>query len=404
VDPREAGRGLNVRAIVTGRVVQRGDQLTVQVQLIDTQNVAQVWGDQFNRPLADALALQAEISRAIAAKLIVRLTIADERNLAAGTRDAVAYQLYLKGRHEWNTRGRDSLARAAEYFEQAIEHDPSYVRAYAGLAGAYTAQGYFGYLRPEVGFPKGIAAARKALSLDDRSADAHSALATATLYYDWNWSESEREHLQAIRLEPTNADAHFRYGATFLRSVGRYDEAIEQFKLGAALDPGAPSMLAGLGQTLTYARRYDDAIEAFKQAFALEPDLAAGHRDLAAAYRLKGLGDLAIEESRRTIKSGEPSGRASLAQSYLVAGRKADALAVLKELIEEGSQSRGEARGIAIVFAALGDANQACQWLEQAFKEKDPNLVFLSTGPEFETLRADARFEDLVRRVGIPAR
>jgi tetratricopeptide (TPR) repeat protein len=161
-------------------------------------------------------------------------------------------------------------------------------------------------------------------------------------------------------------------------------------------------MPAGLGLVLTYAHRYDDAIDAFKEALKLERDLVAGHRDLAGAYRLKGLGELAVEESRLTMKFGDPSGRSSLARSYLVAGRKPEAEALLKELVVQRERSPGGARGIAVVFAALGRPDEACRWLEQAFKEHDPNLVFLTTDPELETLHADARFKDLVRRVGIP--
>jgi tetratricopeptide (TPR) repeat protein len=246
--------------------------------------------------------------------------------------------------------------------------------------------------------------ARKAIALDERSADAHSALATAILYFEWNWVESEREHRRAIACDPTNADAHFRYALTYLRSVGRYEEALTELERAAALDPVLPVIPAGLGLVLTYAHRYDEAIAAFKQALTLEPDFISAHRDLASVYRLKGLGDLAIAESRQTIALGEPTGRASLAQSYLVAGRRGDAVALLKELVDQREQSRGGARGIALVFAALGDATQACSWLEQAFKARDPNLVFLDTDPGFDSLRADPRFTDLVRRVGIPER
>ena len=263
---------------------------------------------------------------------------------------------------------------------------------------------YFGYLLPAVGFPKGIAAAQMAIKLNDQSADAHSALATAILYYNWNWPDSEREHLRALEIDSGNADAHFRYAATWLRSMGRYDQAIAEFARARVLDPDLPAIPAGLGQILTYAHRYDEAIEALSQTLKIEPNFVAAHRDLAVVYRLKGMGDLAIQESLATIAKQEPSGPSSLAQSYVVAGRRADAVALLGQLEDQSNRLHRGALGVAAVFAALGETNRAFDWLEKAYKAREPNMVFLTTGPEFEGLRADARFKDLVRRVGIPAR
>ena len=186
--------------------------------------------------------------------------------------------------------------------------------------------------------------------------------------------------------------------------MGRYEQAITELERAEVLAPDLPAIPAGLGLILTYAHHYDQAIEAFKKALDIDTNFVAAHRDLASAYRLKGMGDLAIQESRATIGGKEPSGSSSLAQSYVVAGRRADAVALLRKLEDPNNRSRGGALGVAAVCAALGETNQAFVWLEKAYRERDPNMVFLNTGPEFEGLRADARFKDLVRRVGIPAR
>jgi len=403
VDPRQAASDLNVRAVVTGRVEQRGDRVSVQAEMIDAANVAQLWGDHFDRSVADMMNVQSDISKAIAENLRMQLTSEDHKVMVAGTtQNAEAYQLYLKGQYEYAKRNRDGYNRADAYFEQAIARDPSYAMAYAGLARVYGRQGLFGYLLPGEAFPKAIAAAKKAITLDERSADAHTALAYSTLYYEWNWTQTEQEVRRALALDPNNAEAHYVYGA-FLITLGRFDEAIAESRRRETLDPLSPQNATTLGLWLTAAGRYDEALATFKRALELEPNFEGAHRDLARLYDASGKGDLAVAESRRTIELGDPFGQSLLAQSYAVAGKKAEALALLKEAIEQSKRSHSGAFYIALALEALGDKEQTFTWLEESYKEHEPLLVILNEWPMRNVAwRADPRFQDLVRRIGIP--
>ena len=402
VDPHEAGVTLNARAVVTGRVTQRGDRLTVQAELIDVAGVAQLWGEQFDRPLADVLTVQADISRAIADNLRLRLTREDEQGLAAGApKDAVAYQLYLKGRHETARRTREGYAAAAQFFDQAIAHDASYARAYAGLADVYLWQAYWGYVPAADTYRKATAAANQAVALDDRTADAHASLGWLNLYYKWNWPESAREYERALSLDQTNAAIRAWYGES-LSVRGRHDEAIAEVRRAVALDPLSLQHTTSLGFVLTNARRFDESIEVLKGAVEKGGDATLAQLDLARAYRFTGNDDLAITLSRQMVDRGDPLGPAFLAASYARAGRRADALAILRPLEDAARRSHQRNYLIAVVHAALGDRDPAILWLERAYAEHDTFLPWCYVDPEFDKLRGDPRFADLVRRIGNP--
>jgi len=403
VDPRLAARDLNVRAIVTGRIVQRGDQVSVQAEMIDTKNVAQLWGDHFDRSVADMMNVQSDISKAIAENLRMQLTSDDHKVMVAGTtQNAEAYQLYLKGQYEYEKRSRDSYNQAGAYFEQAIAQDPSYALAYAGLAKTDGWQAFWGYLPASDAYPKAAAAAKKAIALDERSADAHTALAASSIYYEWNWMQTEQELRRALALDPNNAEARRAFG-NYLVTLRRFDEAVAEMKRGEELDPLSPIYPAVLGTTLISAGRYDEAATALKRALELEPDLLNAHIFLAQLYCNTGKGDLAIAESRRAIELGFPSGQALLAQSYAEAGRKAEAAALLKESIEQSKRAHSGGYWIAVAFDALGDKEQTFAWLEESYKEHEALLVFLNEWPfRNDAWRADPRFQDLARRIGIP--
>jgi serine/threonine protein kinase/tetratricopeptide (TPR) repeat protein len=402
VDPRQAANDLNVRAIVTGSVMQRGDQVSVQAELTDAANVAQLWGDHFDRSVADMMNVQSDISKAIAENLRMQLTSDDHKVMVAGTtQNAEAYQLYLKGQFEYAKRSRDGYNRANTYFEQAITLDPSYALAYAGLAKDYGWQAFWGYSRASETYPKAIAAAKKAIALDERSADAHTALAAANLYYEWNWAQSEQELRRALALDPNNAEAHRAYGL-FLSTLPRFDEAIAELRRAETLDPLSPIYPAVLGDTLRQAGRNDEASAALKRALELDPNLLNTHIYLAWLYGRTGNGDLAIAESRRAIELGLPFGQALLAESYAAAGRKAEAVTNLKEAVEQSKRSHVGALFTAVVFDALGDKDQAFTWLEESYKEHETALVFINGMPFSDALRTDPRFHELVRRIGIP--
>jgi TolB-like protein/tetratricopeptide (TPR) repeat protein len=402
VDPRQAARDLNVRAIVTGRVVQRGDRISVQAEMIDAANVAQLWGDHFDRGVADIMNVQSDISKAIAENLRLRLTSDDHKVMVAGTtQNSEAYQLYLKGRYEFSKGNRDGYNRANAYFGQAIAQDPSYAMAYAGLAGGYALQSLFGYSPPGETYPKSIAAAKTAIALDERSAEAHAWLGYSILFYEWNWTQSEQELHRALVIDPNDATAHREYGV-FLSSVRRFDEGIAEERRAEALDPLSPAMPVALGWALTGAHRYEEAVAALKRGLELQPDFVQASVFLADAYRLSGKAELAITESQRAIELGFPFGRALLAASYANARKKAEAMALLKESINQFKTSHGGAFFIAEAFNELGEKDQAFIWLEESYKAHEPVLTALEAAPFFDNLRADPRFQDLVRRIGIP--
>ncbi len=402
VDPKEAGAALNARAVVTGRVTQRGDRLTVQAELIDTASVAQLWGEQFDRPLADVLAVQTDISRAIADNLRLHLTREDQQNMTADApKDAVAYQLYLKGRHDTSKRTRTGYAAATGFFEQAIARDPSYARAYAGLADVYLWQAYWGYLPLADGYSKALAAASQAVALDDRSADAHASLGWLNLYYRWNWSESAKEYERALAFDPTNAKIRAWYGES-LSTQGRHQDAIAEVRRAVALDPLSAELMTNLGFVLSNARQFDEAIEVMKRAVEKGTDSTLTQLDLARAYRLAGKHDQAIAISRQMLDSGDPLGPSFLAASYARGGRRADAVAIVKKMEDQARHSQQGYFLIAVVYAALGDRDPAFHWLERAYAAHDTFLPWLKVDPEFDSLRRDPRYDDLIRRIGIP--
>jgi len=404
VDVREAADDLNVRAVVTGRVVQRGERLTVQVELIDAETVDQIWGEQFDRAVADVLGVQTEISSAIIDSLRVRLTEADEERVADSTTGSEeAYQAYLRGRYEWNKRTREGLDRATRYFEEAIRIDPEYAVAYAGLAHAYLVKAFYGYQPASEALRASISAATRALEIDEDSVDARVALGYNSIRYEWDWTKSEREFDRALALDPENAAAH-AWHANLPLILGRFDEALRETRQGARFDPLSPGFYLGLGFTLTYAREYDDAVAALEQALDLEPAFGAAHRYLASVYRLTGQVDLAVEADRMAIALGDPIGQVDLAASLAAAGDREEALTVLEPFVAEVRQLQDWALNVALVYAYLGDVDEAFAWLDEAYEYRDQWLPFLNVNPEFDVLRADPRFDELVARVGIPTR
>ena len=317
-----------------------------------------------------------DISKAIAENLRMQLTSDDHKVMVAGTtQNAEAYQLYLKGRYEYAKRNRDSYNRGNAYFEQAIALDPSYAMAYAGLAGDYASQALFGYLPPSEAYPKAIASAKKAIALDERSAEAHAMLAYSILYYEWNWTQSEQELHRALALDPNDAVAHRIYGL-FLGTVRRFDEGIAEERRAEVLDPLTPP--TALGFVLTEAHRYDDAVAALKRALELEPDSVLAHVFLADAYRVSKRGDLALAENRRAIELGFPFGQALLAASYAAAGRKAEAAALLKESIEQSKRSHCRSRVHRDRFCGDGRERSSTQMVGGVIQGARPGLMVVS--------------------------
>lgn len=404
IDPRQASQDLNVRAVVSGQVTQQGNSLRVRAELVDVAKGARLWGDEIDRPIADLLGLQADLLRIVKDKLRLQPTSEDEqRTVARGTHDPVAYQLYLKGRYELGKRNADGLLKATVYFQQSIAQDPSYALGYTGLARSFEARALSAHLPVEEAYKASIDNARKALALNERLAAAHVSLGASSLLYGWNWAESDAHIRRALELDRNNADIYYADGFFLLRSLGRTNEAVAALERGAALDPLSPAIPTAIGADLIDAQRYDDAVTALKRALALQSDFAPAHENLARAYTLKNMGPLAMEEAYRALELGAHN-RSLLAAAHLAAGRRDDAVAELKQLVDLAPRTPRQAFRVAIVCAMLGNPVQAYAWLEQAFREHDPNLVFLNVLPELLNLHGDRRFTDLVRRVGIPDR
>jgi tetratricopeptide (TPR) repeat protein len=333
------------------------------------------------------------------------LTRDDETQLARqATADREAYQLYLKGRYEWNKRSQRSIRLARTYFDQAIARDPSYALAYAGLADTYISEAIYYYAPPNEAYPKAIAAAKRAVDFDPRLADPHASLGWTALRYEWNLAESEREFARALALDPNNAEAHVFYATSTLLTQGRFDEALAENARAAALDPIAPIIPVSRGVILMWAHRYEEAIAVLTRLLQSEPDFVPAHAYLAYAYQYANMGEAAIAESRRTIEQGMPMGEYQLASSLAVAGKRAACETLLRTLIPRSNQSKTGALQIARAYQFMGQKAQAIAWLEAAYEQHDQSMTLLNLFPEFDSLRSDPRFEDLVRRVGMPSR
>jgi serine/threonine protein kinase/Tfp pilus assembly protein PilF len=401
IDPREVARALGVEAIVTGRLGQRGEDLLISAELINARDETQMWGDRYHRKAADLLAVQAEISRDIAERLRLRLTAVERQQLARSeTANPQAYELQLKGSFYSSKGGTENNKKATDYYNQAIAIDPNYALAYAGLSNIYRNGVVNGILEPKEFLPKAEAAARKALELDGRLAQAHSALANFKRE-TWDWAGAGREYQRSIQLNPNLARAHANY-AVFLNIMGRHPQAIAEVTRARELDPLSPGINTNLGYRLFFARRYDEAIEVLKETLELGERQSLTQVVLGYTNAAKGMYREAIGAYGEAIKLGDdsPSTQIYLGAAYAHAGERERAQAILKRL-ETGKRyvSPGE---LAVLYAALGEHEQAFKSLEKGFAARDPQLQFLGVDPAFDSLRGDPRFADLMRRVGLP--
>lgn len=398
IDPRKVGEELNVRAVVTGRIHRRGDTISIQADLIDLDSVSQIWGQHYDRRLADILLVQEEISRDIFENLRLKLNVEEQKQLEA-------YRLYLKGRNAWNKRTREGMEQGIDYFQQAIAADPNYAAAYAGLADCYNMQVIYGVHEPKEGFPKAKAAAVKALEMDETLAEAHTSLAFIQFRWDRDRVEAEREFRLAIKHKPTYAPAHQWY-SSYLVALERFDEAIAEARRTSELEPLSFTASSHLGWILYLAGRNDEAIEQCTRILRLDPNSFPARRYLGLAYEQKGMYSQAIDEFQKGVKiSGSPLMLALLGHAYAASGKTKEARQVISDL-QDLSESR-EARRyvspytVAAIYAGLGDKDQAFKWLEQAYEGRDVWLMNLKVDPVFAKLRSDKRFQDLLTRAGL---
>ncbi len=399
-DPEKVGRELGVRAVLAGRVVQRGDGLSISVGLVDARNNNHIWGEQYNRKLTDILAVQEEISREITDRLRGRLSSEEEKRVTKRhTKNTEAYQLYLKGRYYWNKQTEVGLIKAIENFKQAIEKDPSYALAFSGLGDSYWSLEDL-YLPPREVMPKAKEAAKKALELDETLAEAHTSLAFVNMWYEWDWSGAEREFKRAIDLNPAYATAHQQYGWYFAMR-GRHEETVAEFKRALELDPLSAYITTDSNIPFYVTHQYDRAIEQCRKAINLDPNFYLAHYALGFNYTHKGKFPEAIAEFQKArLLEDKPWQVAGLGYGYAVAGNRSEAMKVLEELKELSKRRHVSPAEIAKIYAGLGEKDQAFEWLQQAYEARSMWLVMLKVEPLWDSLRSEPRFADLLRRVG----
>lgn len=402
IDAQEVARALGVEAILMGRVLRRGDQLRISVELVNARDKTQMWGEQYNREAKDLLAVQAEMSSVIARKLHLRLTAGEQQQLAKRqTVNPVAYELLLKGRF-YMSKTTESQKQAIEYFKQAIEADPIYALAYAGLSGAYVNLININVLDPKEFMPKAEAAAYKALELDESLPEAHLAVA-GIKFFAWEWAAAEREYKRALELNPNHAEAHSTY-MFYLTIQGHKEQALAEAKRARELDPLAPSIKTADVYRLMLEGRFDEAIDAVKKLLEQDQSNPNLHNLLAFTYLKKGEYQEAITSFEQAIKLGDdsPDTQMYLSEAYARVGETEKARAILKRL-ETGKEYVSPV-SLALIYTALGERERAFALLERAYSAHDQQLVWIGLeGASDPTLRADPRFQDLLRRIGLPA-
>jgi serine/threonine-protein kinase len=404
VDPQEVGRELGVRAVMTGRVLHLDDNLIIKAELVDANDGAHLWGEQYNRKMVDAFSVQQEISREISEKLRFKLTGEEQKRLTRrSTENPEAYQFYLKGRYCWNKRTPEGFRKAIEHFEEAIEIDHLYAAAYAGLADSYNMLGTYSALAPREAFPRAKAAAKRALEIDDTLAEAHTSLGYVENSYDWDWMGAEFEFKRAIELNPSYATAHYWYAITHLAAMGRLNEAKSELTQAKELDPLSLIIGTNLGWLSYFARQYDRAIEQYQKTIELDANFGVAYYKLGQAYERKGLPEEAIVQYRKALylSINSPGIMSALGHACAQAGKPEEARHVLDELNEMSKQRYVSPYFIAEVYRGLGELDKTFEWLEKAVADRSDWLVWIGVEPAFDDLRSDPRFVNLLQRIGL---
>lgn len=401
MEPQDVGSELGVSVVLTGRVLQFEERLIIRAELVGVTNGWQLWGEQYDRKPSDILAVQAEISREISESLRLKLTGEDMRRLTKRyTENSEAYQYYLRGRFFGDKYNEEGLKKAVENFQRAIELDPNYALAYAGLADTYYRLSNL-YFSPEEALSKGKAAVMKALEIDDTIAEVHSAMAFIKLYYDRDWVGSEREFKRAIELSPNYATAHQRYGL-YLLMLGLFDEARAELELAKEQDPLSVPIKMNMVGLFYLTRQHDQAIEQARKVLELDSNYHGGHAILGFIYALKGQYPEALAEMRKAQSLDKTSILLRfLGCIYAMSGEKRAARNVLRKLKALSKQSYVPSYNIAAIHACLDEKDEAFEWLAKAYEDRSEMLFWIKVAPELDNLRADRRFAALVRRMGL---
>jgi TolB-like protein/Tfp pilus assembly protein PilF len=399
----QIARDLNVDAVVEGAVLRSGNQVRITAQLIIAVADKQLWAKSYEGDLRDTLTFQSQVARAIAEEIRIELTPHEQAVLKNVTRvNPEAYEAYLKGRYFWNKRTPDGMKGAIDYFNQAIEKDPNYAPAYAGLADSYALAGdwKYGLLTPREAYPKAKAAATKAIALDGTLGEAHISLAFCLDGFDWDWVSAGREFTRGIELSPGYATGHEWYG-WHLAVLGRNGEAVAEVEKAASLDPLSLIVSADLAEELLVAHRYDEAIKQSRKTINFDPFFAPGHFVLGEVFAQKHMSNEAVAELQKAIElsPGNTAFTANLAYAYAVSGMRDEAVKILNDLKNRSQNGFSNAPEIALVYVGLDEKNQAMAWLEKAYAERFSPWVLMR--PAFDPLLPDLRFQDLRRRIGL---
>ncbi len=403
--PAESGRELKVGTVLAGSVRKAGDQLRISVYLTDVASQEQLWSHDYNRELKEIFTIQSEVAQQVADALRVALLAGEKEQLAKKPTESLeAYKFYLSGRQQWNKRTEAGIKKAIDYFKQAIDKDPGYALAYAGLADSYNLLGFaeYGTLPPKEAFPEAKRAAQKAIELNGGFAEAHASLAVVKMSFDWDWPGAEKEFLRALELNPNYPTALSWYGL-YLDRMGRFEEGLLKIKRAQELDPLAVGVNVSVGWHLYTTHDYDQTIKQYQKMIESDSSLAVTHWLLGRAYVQKAMYQEAITQFQTaiTLSDGNARFRTSLGHALALSGKKAEAQQILDELKKLSAQQYVSAADIAFIHIGLGEKDQAFAWLDQAVAEHSNWLIWLKVEPLFNSLRSDPRFTALLKKIGL---
>jgi TolB-like protein/Tfp pilus assembly protein PilF len=400
---QQIGRELGVSHVLEGSVRRVGGRARITAQLIQVNDQTHLWADTYDRDLGDILQVQADVARAIAAQIEIKLTPKQQKRLAsAGSVNTEAYEAYLKGLYLWNRRSLDALHRSVQHFQRAIEKDPSYAAAYTGLADAYLTLQDNGHMSPRKATALAKKAAQKAIGIDDALAEAHNSLAHV-YFHSFNWRDAEREWNRAIELNPNYVAAHLYY-ANYLAATGCTEIALVEAQRAQTLDPASLPAACNTATIYSCAGQYDDAIRVSQQTLDTDPSFARAYEDLGRAYESKMMYANAITALQKATKLSNDDSRfcASLAHAYAIGGNRKAAFQILKRLKERSRKSYVSPYSLAVVAVGLGDRDSAFDWLEQAYNLRSEALPFVRVDPRLKPLHSEPRFRSLIRRLDLP--
>ena len=404
INIREVGRQLGVASVLEGSAQLKGDRIIITASLVNVKDSVNFWSAKYDESMDDIFALQAKIMNAIAEKLEITLMSNKQQTVAKKPTTSIeAYELYLKGRSFWNLRTPTDLKKGIDFFQQAISIDTSYAAAYSGIADCYTALGYGSFLTPKDAFPRALEAAAKAIKLDSTLAEPHASLGYYNFYYEWDWAAAEQEFRIAIALNP-NYELGYDWYGYYLTAMTRYDEARIILKKAKQLDPLSVPITTDIGFSVYYSGNYDLAVKELQSSLQMNPNFGLTHLWLGRSYQAKKIYPDAIAEYKKALNVAVnwPVALAAIGSVYGESGDKANAQKILDTLNSLLSKKFVTSYGVALVYAGLGETEQAFAWLNKAYEERSNWLVWLKSDPRWAPLKSDKRFKELVNKVGLP--